>query len=521
MTPEEKYELITRNLQEVLGEQDIRKILQERDLVMYWGTAPTGKPHIGYFVALTKIADFLKAGCKVKVLFADLHAYLDNQKAPWELLKYRTQYYSSTIKATLTSLGINIAQLEFVQGTDYQLSQKYTLDVYRLSALVSQHDFKKAGAEVVKQTDHPPLSGLLYPGLQALDEEYLGVDAQFGGVDQRKIFTFAQENLPALGYAKRAHLMNPMMPGLMGSKMSSSDPDSKIDLLDDAKSVEKKIKKAFCEEGNITENGLLAFVKSVVFPFQSLNGQPSMTFPRKAEFGGDVTFTEYAKLESAFADKSLHPGDLKKGVAAAINSLLEPIRQTWHANPELAELTDRAYPTASAAAPKPTKEAKKKDISRIELRVGEITEVKKHPEADTLYVETISFGDVMPSRTVVSGLANHFTLEEMQGRRLIAICNLKPSKLRGVTSEAMVLCAADKEADVVEFVEPPADAALGTLVKVEGFEGTHDEKNTKVWSEVVAELKTNDDKVATYKGVPLMVDGKALTAKTLCNVPLS
>lgn len=47
-------------------------------------------------------------------------------------------------------------------------------------------------------------------GLQALDEEYLKVDAQFGGVDQRKIFTFAEKYLPQLGYAKRAHLMNPM-----------------------------------------------------------------------------------------------------------------------------------------------------------------------------------------------------------------------------------------------------------------------------------------------------------------------
>ena len=45
---------------------------------------------------------------------------------------------------------------------------------------------------------------------QALDEEYLKCDAQFGGVDQRKIFTFAEKYLPHLGYQKRIHLMNPM-----------------------------------------------------------------------------------------------------------------------------------------------------------------------------------------------------------------------------------------------------------------------------------------------------------------------
>lgn len=76
--------------------------------------------------------------------------------------------------------------------------------------MVTQHDARKAGAEVVKQVEHPLLSGLLYPGLQALDEEYLKVDAQFGGVDQRKIFTFSEKCLPQMGYEKRIHLMNPM-----------------------------------------------------------------------------------------------------------------------------------------------------------------------------------------------------------------------------------------------------------------------------------------------------------------------
>lgn len=69
-------------------------------------------------------------------------------------------------------------------GTSYQLSEAYNLDNYRLCASITEHDAKKAGAEVVKQVSNPLLSGLLYPGLQALDEQYLGVDFQFGGVDQ-------------------------------------------------------------------------------------------------------------------------------------------------------------------------------------------------------------------------------------------------------------------------------------------------------------------------------------------------
>lgn len=181
MSKAEKKALIVRNLQEVLGDDRIDKVLAERDLKIYWGTATTGKPHIAYFVAMSKIADFLNAGCEVTVLFADLHAYLDNMKAPWELLKLRTEYYEHSIKAMLESLGVPLDKLKFIRGTDYQLSKEYTMDVYRLSSLVTEHDARKAGAEVVKQSQHPLLSGLLYPGLQALDEEYLKCDAQFGG----------------------------------------------------------------------------------------------------------------------------------------------------------------------------------------------------------------------------------------------------------------------------------------------------------------------------------------------------
>ena len=113
-----------------------------------------------------------------------MHAFLDNLKAPLDLVSHRTKYYECILQAVFSSLGIPTSKLTFVKGSDYQLNRDYTLDCYKLSTLVTEHDAKKAGAEVVKQVESPLLSGLLYPGLQALDEQYLGVDFQFGGVDQ-------------------------------------------------------------------------------------------------------------------------------------------------------------------------------------------------------------------------------------------------------------------------------------------------------------------------------------------------
>jgi tyrosyl-tRNA synthetase len=307
---------------------------------------------------MTKIADFLQAGCEVTILFADLHGYLDNQKAPWELLKLRTKYYEAAISAMLKSIGVPTDKLKFIVGTSYQLSEKYTLDVYRLLAMTTEHDAKKAGAEVVKQVDSPLLSGLVYPLLQALDEEYLGCDAQFGGVDQRKIFTYAEKYLPHLGYKKRAHLMNGMVGGLSGSKMSSSDPDSKVDLLDSEQDVVKKLKKAFCEEGNIVDNPILAFLKAVIFPVKSLTDPNyEFTIVRPEKYGGNVSFSSYDDLETAFQKKEVHPGDLKAGAAIALNSLLQPIREVWKNSPELQQLTLEAYPP-----PKPKISA---EISRL------------------------------------------------------------------------------------------------------------------------------------------------------------
>jgi tyrosyl-tRNA synthetase len=105
-------------------------------------------------------------------------------KAPLELVGYRTKYYKFVLLAVFESLGIPTSKLTFVEGSSYQLTKEYNLDNYRLCATVTEHDAKKAGAEVVKQVESPLLSGLLYPGLQALDEQYLDVDFQFGGVDQ-------------------------------------------------------------------------------------------------------------------------------------------------------------------------------------------------------------------------------------------------------------------------------------------------------------------------------------------------
>jgi tyrosyl-tRNA synthetase len=205
LSPQEKLALIKDQLAEVTGENILEDVIikESRPLVIYWGTATTGRPHCGYFVPMMKIAHFLRAGCRVKILLADVHGFLDNLKAPIDLVQFRAEYYKFIIQSLLKAVGVSLEKLEFVLGSSYQLGAAYTMDLFRLSTIVTERDAKRAGAEVVKQVDNAPLSGLIYPLMQSLDEQHLGVDAQFGGVDQRKIFMLASEFLPKINWLDR------------------------------------------------------------------------------------------------------------------------------------------------------------------------------------------------------------------------------------------------------------------------------------------------------------------------------
>lgn len=270
----EKYNLITKNLKEIDGDEKLKNILKNRNLKIYWGTAPTGKIHIGYFVPMLKLVDFLNADCELTILIADLHAFLDNLKTSQELCKLRTKYYTEMIKAMLLSLGVSdekIQKIKFVIGSEFQfqLGKEYIFDMYKAHTIVTSQMAHHAGGEVVKQSKNPPMTGLMYPTLQALDEEYLKVDAQFGGVDQRKIFMHAKELLPKLGYISRIHLMNPMLPALSKTvspdKMSSSILSGKIELLDSEDNIKKIINKTYCLEGDITSS-LFVLIKNIILP---------------------------------------------------------------------------------------------------------------------------------------------------------------------------------------------------------------------------------------------------------------
>ncbi len=340
LSVEKRMELVKRNISEIIGEEDLKKLLAgKRKPVIYWGTAPTGRPHVGYFLPGLKIADLLKAGFHVKILLADIHAALDN--TPWNLLEHRYDYYKKIIPLVISAMGGDVKELEFAKGSEIQLKPEYMYDLLQMSSIVSVHDSRKAAAEVVKniEGDSAKLAGLIYPLMQAIDEQYLEVDAQLGGTDQRKIMVLAREILPKLGYKERIEIINPLIPGLIGKKMSSSDVKSKIDLLDDENIVSEKLRGAEMIEGN-PDNGVMAFLKYILMVIKSDNKQKFLV-ERSQKFGGNLEYETYEKIEKDFVDKKLHPLDLKNAVAKEISKILAPIQKH---RKELDRLSKLGYP---------------------------------------------------------------------------------------------------------------------------------------------------------------------------------
>ena len=164
------------------------------------------------------------------------------------------------------------------------------------------------------------------------------------------------------------------------------------------------------------------------------------------------------------------------------------------------------------SAPKDKKKKKKQappaaeiDISKFDIRVGVIQKAWEHEEADKLFCEEIDIGEEGGPRQIASGLREHYNVEDLTGQRVLVLANLKTRKMLGFPSHGMVLCSA--QGGKVQFVEPPEGAAIGERITVEGFDGEPATENQiikkKMMEAIFPDLKTDENGVATYQGVPL------------------
>jgi tRNA-binding EMAP/Myf-like protein len=141
-------------------------------------------------------------------------------------------------------------------------------------------------------------------------------------------------------------------------------------------------------------------------------------------------------------------------------------------------------------------------------------------------VEQVDCGDAAGPRTIVSGLVKYFQAAQLVGRKVVVVCNLKPSKMRGVTSEGMLLAAAasvdtsSSGEERVELLSTPVDAPVGELIRVRGFGAPMPDAVLKsktaldMWKRVCSDLVTNSNWEASYRAA----DNVLLTSAGPCTV---
>jgi len=341
MDTAERTRLVSRFTREVVTEEELSALFEERESpTAYIGYAPTGEMHIGHFTTIRKLADFIEAGLDVTVLVADLHAHLDDEKSPFDLLDARTRYYRTAIEGMIEAAGAGPEGVAFVRGQDLELTPEYTLELLRMTAETTLNRVQRAGSEVVRQSEDPKLGGLIYPLMQSLDVKALDADIAYGGIDQRGIYMLSREVLPEHGHDKPVCVFAPLLSGLTGGKMSASDEGSKIALTDDDEAIEEKIQGAYCPAGEVEDNGVLEYLRYLVFPVLDERDEP-LVVERPAEYGGDLVYGGYDDLEADFVSGELHPADLKPAAAGAISEVVDPVRGRLLAEPELLA---EAYP---------------------------------------------------------------------------------------------------------------------------------------------------------------------------------
>ncbi|UYV81811.1 YARS [Cordylochernes scorpioides] len=482
----------------------------------YLRVSPAEKPALDLLVPLSQLKQLVAEGRKATVVVEDVESYLDGGKMPWNLAPHRGKYSQHVLESLLAWMGAS--SVKVIQGSSFQLAEEVILDIYRLASLVSVPEAKQALASLqADPTAEPPQLGcLVVPLVQALTRHKLGVPLEVEG--HQTMDDLVEKCVVRLGYATE-----PLAPVLHYSpvpNLSSLEEEAKILLTDEQSAVKRKLKRAFCEPGNVTVNPVLELAHKLVYPITTQNGI-EFVVERKPEFGGNLVYTDPAKMTEDFKTEVLHPGDLKSCLEKKMVALIQSLNL---AKKESKELESRAFPKVSAKKGAAAAQAAEAELTpnRLDIRVGCMVEVGLHPEADSLYLCRVDVGEAEGPRQVVAGLAHHIPIDQLQGRLVVVLCNLKPAKVRGVESRAMILCASTPE--LVEPLQPPANSQPGAMVSIPGAPpATPDpilNPKKKVWEKLQVDLKTSESCAAQWQDLPLETAQGPITCPTLKNAPI-
>ena len=344
----EKVDLIERPpTEEVVTRDELVELFKSNSSPKHYiGLEISGFLHLGSLISTGfKINDFVKAGVNCTVFLADWHTLInDKLGGDWEMISKVSKYYQDAFKTVCPEANIVLGSDLYKEKTEYW-SELVKFTKHMSLARTMRTLTIMGRSEKEEKID---LAKLLYPPMQAVDIHSLDVDIAHAGMDQRKIHMLVREVFPKMKWKVPVAVHHRLLPGLskpvegndsqLLGKMSKSDPNSGVFIHNSDDEIKTKIKKAWCEEANIQNNPLLEISKHVIFhEFKEIKVE------RPEKFGGNVDYSDYSQLELDFAEKRLHPTDLKQTVGNYLVKIISPIREKLRLDDELFEAIKKSY----------------------------------------------------------------------------------------------------------------------------------------------------------------------------------
>ena len=356
MDVQKRFELIKNNTEEIMTEEDLKLLLDSGIKIKHYiGFEISGKIHLGTgLMCMSKVKDFMDAGIDCSIFLADWHSWInDKLGGDREIIKkVAGGYFKEGLKASLKCFGGDPDKLKFILGSDlYHNNDDYwatMVDISKNTTLARM--MRSITIMGRKEGESIDFAKLIYPPMQVADIFIQGINLPHAGLDQRKAQVIAREvalkikTKPLLDkegkqikpVAVHHHLIlglgkPPVWPVpkeqlqelWSALKMSKSKPDTCIFIHDSSDEIRRKIKQAFCLEGETEFNPILDWTKYLIFR----DADSKLEIKRSEKFGGDITYTSYKELEKDFAEKKLHPMDLKNSVSEKLIQILEPARK--------------------------------------------------------------------------------------------------------------------------------------------------------------------------------------------------
>lgn len=341
----EKIRLVTREpTEEVVTQEELLNLFNTNSQPKHYiGLEISGFMHLGSLILTGfKINDFIKAGVKCTVFLADWHTYLNNKLGgDWDKIHMVSKYYADAFKMFCPGV-------EIVEGSQlYESRRGYWLDLVKFAKNMSLERTMRSLTIMGRSTekDKIDLGQLFYPPMQAVDIHTMDLDIVHAGMDQRKIHMLVREIFPKMKWKVPVAVHHHILAGLgepepasdsdsdfISSKMSKSKSASGIFIHDTDEEINSKFKKAWCPEGIVDKNPVLEISKHIIF-----HEFKEFSVERPDKFGGNVTYTSYQDLETDFAQKKLHPSDLKATVSKYVTDIIRPIREKIVLTEELSE----------------------------------------------------------------------------------------------------------------------------------------------------------------------------------------